>query len=50
MSVDEDEKGWKTTNEMTIQELQQMAEEGRSRIEAAEGELRIRAELWLGRS
>ena len=30
MSVDEDENGWKTTNDMTIQELHQMAEDGRA--------------------
>ena len=45
MGVEEDEKGWKTTNEMTIQELHQMAEEVRAHIEAAEAELRIRAEI-----
>lgn len=30
---------------MTIQELHQMAEEGRARMEAAEAELRIRAKI-----
>lgn len=58
MSVDEDENGWKTTNDMTIQELHQTAEDGRASMKPlrlSRGfvlrlQLRVPLGIWCCRS